>query len=295
MSTPVPITGLFNTGVDSTGVATAAGTADSHYAVVASPVGSGNAFSVGPNGTFPIPPWAPDLAGPGGYNWISGPLPGPQSEPNGPFDYQTHFTANSTGAISISGMLSGDDQVTQILINGVVATTTGLPTTDQGYSSLYPFTASVASGGILGPNANTLDFIDANTNGSVEGLLVSQIAGTTAGPIVVNTAGDASNDPPGVVSLDAVNLVNGGSPSHDITFAPSLAGATLTLNGSALLLLTSNMTIGVLAGSTPVTIAGDSNGQAFEVAAGQTVAFGAVAISGSLTVDKLRWGPARSL
>src|SRR5260370_25065 len=34
---PVPITGLFNTGVASTGVATAAGTADSHYAVVASP------------------------------------------------------------------------------------------------------------------------------------------------------------------------------------------------------------------------------------------------------------------
>ncbi len=52
---PVPITGLFNTGVDSSGVATAAGTVDSHYAVVASADGPGNAFSVGPNGTFPIP------------------------------------------------------------------------------------------------------------------------------------------------------------------------------------------------------------------------------------------------
>ena len=231
---PVPITGLFNTGVDSSGAATAAGTVDSHYTVVASADGSGNAFSVGPNGTFPIPPWVPDVAGAGGYNWISGPLPGPAAETNGPFDYQTHFTVNSTGAISISGMLSADDQVTQIEINGVAATTTGLPTTDQGYGSVYPFTASISSGGILGPNANTLDFIVSNTHLSVEGLLVSQIAGTTAGPIVVNTAGDPSINSPGVVSLrDAVNMVNGGSPSHDITFAPGLGAAPLMLNRSA--------------------------------------------------------------
>ncbi len=109
-------------------------------------------------------PSAPDVAGAGGYNWISGPLPGPAAETNGPFDYQTHFTVNSTGAISITGMLR-HDQVTQIEINGVVATTTGLPTPDQGYSSLYPFTASVPSGGILGPNGNnTLDFIVSNTH-----------------------------------------------------------------------------------------------------------------------------------
>ena len=45
------------------------------------------------------------------------------------------------------------------------------------------------------------------------------------------------------------------------------------------------MTIGVLPGSAPVTIGGDSNGQSLEVAAGRTVALGGVSVAGSLTVD----------
>jgi hypothetical protein len=135
--------------------------------------------------TFPEPPWVSPSTLPGFATnpaaWTSGPNPGSTGPvnpvPNGTYDYQTRFTTSDLGAISISGNLSADDRVIGIKINGVNATTTGIPTTDQGYAAFYAFTAS-APGTISG--VNTIDFLVANTNLVVEGLLVQFTAASTS-------------------------------------------------------------------------------------------------------------------
>jgi len=176
-SNAATLTGLFNTGVNGSGVATAPGTLDIHYSVVASPdtPATGPSFSVGPNNVPPIPPWALDTAT---YNWTSGPVgPGVQNPtPNGVYDYQTTFGSTDGGIVTITGTLSADDQVIGIKINGLAAITTGLPTTDQGYAALYAFSAT---GVTALTGTNTLDFLVNNTHTAVEGLLVTQISGST--------------------------------------------------------------------------------------------------------------------
>lgn len=179
-SNAAAITGLFNTGTTAANLAAADKTVDLHYSVVASPVGAGASVVVNPPaGTFPTPPW---VANDATSAWTSGPNtagnPPVNPEPNSPpnYDYQTTFVTSDAGAISISGMLSADDQVVGILINGVAAVTTGIPTTDQGFGSLYAFTATAA--GHLG--VTTLDFLVANTHLAVEGLRTDLLTGSTS-------------------------------------------------------------------------------------------------------------------
>jgi len=183
------ITGLFNTGVDggSPPVVLPDNSTDTHYSVVAAPPGAptGSADLSVNRATFPTPPWVSPSTLPGfatnQAEWISGPNPGTSGPvnpvPNGTYDYQTRFTTSDLGSISLSGNLSADDRVIGIRINGVAATTTGLPTTDQGYSTFYGFTAT-APGTISG--VNTIDFLVANTNLVVEGLLVQFTSASTS-------------------------------------------------------------------------------------------------------------------
>jgi hypothetical protein len=178
------ITGLFNTGTDVTDHSSTAldKTVDLHYLVLSSPVGGGQSVVVNPPpGTFPTPPW---FANDATSAWTSGPNtmgnPPVNPEPNSPplYVYRTTFTTPDSGAITISGLLSGDDQVVGILINGVMAATTGLPTVNQGYGALYAFTAMApgSGAGVL----NTMDFAVANTAGAVEGLRTDSLVGITA-------------------------------------------------------------------------------------------------------------------
>jgi len=181
-SNAAPITNLFNTGTTATNTAVPLTTTyptDLHYTVVASPVGTGTPIVVNtPAGSFPTPPWVANSAT---SDWISGPqaagTPPRDPSPNGNYDYRTTFTTSDLGVVSISGTLTADDQVLQILINGVAAITTGLPTTNQGYSSLFPFTATATGPAVLG--TNTIDFIVANNFGVVQGLRVDALVGTT--------------------------------------------------------------------------------------------------------------------
>jgi len=187
-SNAAPITNLFNTGVDAAGNGLALNfsfPADLHYSVVAAPLGApaGTTAVVfnAPTGNLPIPPSITNTPGAGRADWISGPnapASGPVSPtPNGLYDYRTTFTTTDGGIVSISGKLTADDQVTSILINGVVAITTGLPTPDQGYASLFNFSAT-GVGALNG--TNTLDFIVNNTHSVTEGLLVSNLSGNTS-------------------------------------------------------------------------------------------------------------------
>jgi len=185
-SNAATITNLFNTGVaPSTNTAiplTSTFPADNHYTVISAPAGvPAGAVAVvvnTPSGTSPTPPW---IANSATSDWISGPqivgTPPQNPAPNGPYDYRTTFTTSDLGIISISGTLTADDRVLSILINGLPAVTTGLPTTDQGYATLFPFTAT-APGTIAG--TNFLDFIVANTTGFLQGLRVDALTGSTS-------------------------------------------------------------------------------------------------------------------
>ena len=127
-ATPVRISTLYNTGVDSHGVPLPNNTLnDPHYSISAAPRGS-SAFTViyrndGVNTTYPIGPWT------GNDNlsaWIAPrnfPLhnPAPDSNPIGSYYYTTRFnlTGYDLSTVRIWGAWSGDDIGAQILLNGI--------------------------------------------------------------------------------------------------------------------------------------------------------------------------------
>jgi hypothetical protein len=154
------ITGLFNTGVDSSGTPLANGDPEIHYTLV-SPAGSLQALTSG----YPIPPW---LGNDSLSAWI-GPNTTQANGPGGLYDYQTTFTLAGTTAF-IKGLWSSDNAGVQILINGAdtfnVSNPYGPPFS---FEHFQPFT--IGSGFHAG--LNTLDFIVMNGNGG------SDLAGPT--------------------------------------------------------------------------------------------------------------------
>jgi hypothetical protein len=174
------ISGLYNTGVNSAGIALPDINADPHYTIISAPVPdtNGPAFVTITNaGTFPGG-WFPDSAT---AQWISphasqsGPV-----EPLGQFDYRLTFTLmdatgkplNPTNAI-ITGTWATDNSG-DILFNGVTVANSS----SYSYSSLSAFT--INSGFVRG--TNTIDFIVTNAPGGSgntdpSGLIVSGISG----------------------------------------------------------------------------------------------------------------------
>ncbi len=169
-----PITDLYSTGVDNTGALLAVGTTDSHYALSDS-FGYTSAKVVNP-AEYPFPPatnpgWASNTST---AQWIA---PNPNhGVPNGAYDYTTTFTVGpgaNLASIMISGMLTADDTVTGVLLNGH---SLGITTPDSyfspGFTTLHPFSIS-GTDGFFTSGTNTLVFETANTFGSVTGLIVS--------------------------------------------------------------------------------------------------------------------------
>ena len=156
----VPITTLFNTGVDSTGTPLLNGTVgDPHYTLITVPVGSTSTIlSRRAVGGFPIPPYIGDNAF---SSWI-----GPNNStsldgPPGPYTYRTTFdlTGFTPSTASITGGWTTDDGGLDILINGVsLGFTTGGGAFSVGF---FPF--AVTSSFISG--INTLDFVVSNGSG----------------------------------------------------------------------------------------------------------------------------------
>jgi hypothetical protein len=185
-SNAAAITGLFNTGVSDTFAVLMNGQTDTHYSVVSGPLGAGPTTAVNPSSGFPIPPWFPNDPV---SAWVTGPGPLNTNAPNGAYDYQTHFTTSDTGIVSIAGLITADDQVVQVKLNGgIVNLVTGIPTPNQGYGMEYNFTITgPAFGEVQG--TNTLDFIVQNTNLVVQGLRVEfATASTFAAPPVPEPA-----------------------------------------------------------------------------------------------------------
>jgi len=165
------ITGLYSTGLDAAHVKLADGAADLNYTVVGvSPADTTvgpNPFAV--NGHFPIPPWVANTAT---AQWDTPKL---HETINGPYNYTTHFTVVGDTAVSISGKLSSDDEVVDVLLNGV---SLGIATPDGSFTSLHPF--SITSGFVVGDN--TLEFLTMNTHNVETGLIVDMRANSVPEP-----------------------------------------------------------------------------------------------------------------
>jgi hypothetical protein len=177
-----PFSGLFNTGVNSSGTPLADGTlGDPHYAITFAPAGTSAVIQVRTSaGGFPIPPWVGNDSvsawiGPNNARDLSG--------PTGHYDYRTTFTSTTTGTVHITGLWATDNEGVGILLNGV---DTGNSLLDPGltgapFMSFHPFTIN----GVVSAGTNTLDFIVNNSPGASDnptGLRVEFQSASVAAP-----------------------------------------------------------------------------------------------------------------
>ena len=164
----VPITSLFNTGVNASGAPLANNAAELHYALVSVPSGSMTVRVATSVNAFPIPPWLGDNAlsawiGPSGAADLTGPA--------GDYDYRTTFqlSALEVAGATIDGQWSVDNTGVRIVLNGV-----SVGNTANDFQSFY--TLAVHSGFVAG--TNTLDFI-VNNGGGPTGLRTQLIGAIT--------------------------------------------------------------------------------------------------------------------
>lgn len=166
----VPITDLYNTGVDDAGNALSAFVNDTHYTIT-SP-GGFTAKTVIEDG-FPIPPWVANNAN---SRWI-GPANNNAYGPDGGLmTFSTTFTIDNSADLStvlISGSGAADDTIFDVKINGL-----SLGSLFGGFTALSSF--SINTGFTTG--INTLDFIVLNSTGfgnqNPTGLRIDNISGS---------------------------------------------------------------------------------------------------------------------
>jgi len=182
----VPITDLYNTGVDDSGAPLGDLATDSHYTIVEQP-GSGATAAAVPADGFPIPPW---VANDATSRWI-GPATADNDDANvepGNYTYRTTFTLPSRSlldSVLIEGLWSADNAGLDILINGISTGQTPAGG-EQAFQQLSPF--SVSTGFVTG--TNVLDFRLSNAASNVgdpsspnpSGLRVDDMSGSFAVP-----------------------------------------------------------------------------------------------------------------
>ncbi|MCD4811268.1 hypothetical protein K8R14_01520 [bacterium] len=165
-----PINGLFNTGVDDSGLVLPVGTLEQHYNMTGA-LSPANVISK--HSTWVTPPT--------GSLWI-GPSNGNFSDPVG--DYSYILTFDLTGLVPTTAFISGKwstDNTGVILLNDI---DTGI--TQDSFMSLNNF--NISDGFV--PEINTLEFIVTNRPGSSTnptGLLVANLTGQ-ASPVPVPAA-----------------------------------------------------------------------------------------------------------
>ncbi len=146
--------GLYDTGVDNNDVVLANGTTDTHYLLGSSPTYAVD-DAEGYLGYWMAPSanssWITPMVGSGNT--------GSNSAAGGNYTYSTTFdlTGFETGSAVINGLVSADNSVTSVLINGNAISFS----THSDYSSFASFT--VTSGFVAG--VNTLSFVVYNESG----------------------------------------------------------------------------------------------------------------------------------
>ena len=155
----LPITTLFNTGVDNTGTPLPHNTiGDPHYTLTSVPGGVSAILIITSAGGFPIPPYIGDDAL---SRWIGPDNDGDLNGPVGTYIYRTTFdlTGLDPGTASITGGWTSDNNGLNIRINGInLGFATAFNQFQLGFS---PF--SVTSNFVAG--LNTLDFLVNNGGG----------------------------------------------------------------------------------------------------------------------------------
>ena len=177
-----PVTDLWNTGVDNSGVPLPNATVgDPHYTLVSVPsTASSTTLITVTTGNYPVYP-----AG----GWVNNPADTPLSDWIGPgvslngatwslqdpsiggnFDYQTTFNVSTSGSFTITGQWSADNHGVDILLDG--NSTGNLTIAPGGYANQYPFADpsydfeqwtpfTITGTNLLG--TNTLDFLTYNS------------------------------------------------------------------------------------------------------------------------------------
>lgn len=166
----LPITSLYNTGVNASGAPLANNAAETHYTLVSVPSGSTTVRVATSANGFPIPPWLGDNAL---SAWIGPTGAGDLTGQTGNYDYQTTFqlSALEVAGATIDGQWSVDNTGVNIVLNGV-----SVPNTATDFTQFY--TLAVHSGFVAG--TNTLDFIVYNESGPTG--LRTQLVGAIAIP-----------------------------------------------------------------------------------------------------------------
>ncbi|MAU41040.1 MAG: hypothetical protein CMF31_05400 [Kordiimonas sp.] len=176
----VPITGLFNTGVDGSGNVLPNGSLDPHYTVLE----NGNAPAVllsSPHGTY-IPNSASS-------KWVWQQSNGLPINVNRTFRLTFDLSGLDHTSANISGLWAVDNRGLDILING---NSTG--NTNGGFRAYSPF--SINSGFVAG--INTLDFVT-NDFGGLAAFRVDSIAGTAN--VLQPRPNDRVNEPAGLALI----------------------------------------------------------------------------------------------
>ncbi len=160
----VPIPGLFNTGVDNSGVPLPNGAVDPHWVLTTGPTGVPTAIAGNP-----IPPsWVPNTAT---SRWVT-PLAGGTSG-TGAGIYTYDLTFDLTGLDPTTATISGDfagDNSTSMLLNGVsFATHAGGGTAFTSFNSF-----STSTGFLAGINTLT---VQVNNSGGPSGAHVNRLRG----------------------------------------------------------------------------------------------------------------------
>ena len=150
------ISGLFNTGLSSSGTVASDSSVDVHWQLTKTPAGaSGTAYVTQQKYPIQSGTWLLDTST---SKWIS-PQANEGATPEdavGSYTYQTTFTVTGDPTtVKISGQVASDNQITAVILNGVTVVS-NLPSSYNGWTSL-----SLSSGFVSG--TNTLQFVVNNT------------------------------------------------------------------------------------------------------------------------------------
>jgi hypothetical protein len=210
-SSDVTVSGLFSTGVDSTGAPLAVGAIDPHYVLT-----STDAMRPGPNAPVltPNPAWAPNTAG---SRWIGAAADGQGA--NLAYTYTVTFTlagVNPATAV-LTGTWACDDSCA-LELNGTQVASRAAPA----YGSTAPFTVPAGTLAFL-PGTNTLAFVVTNSGGGPTGLqVVSLSIAASCTTDAVCAANQFCNTATGVCAAKLANK----------TPIPTIANHTPVLNGT---------------------------------------------------------------
>lgn len=215
---PVPLSGIFNTGVDDFGISQGDNATELHYTFAGTPPTGTVPIVATSAGGFPIGPWMGDSPT---SAWIT---PSFDTTGNaGDYIYRTTFQIPAgvdPSQVYITGMLTSDNTTTGVLINGVATGITG-----SGNFPAFDPQFAIQKGFVVG--LNTIDFVVNEATGSAgsggfTGLRVEMSGG--AGPVGHVAIPGLFNS--GVVTTEGPVLTDN-APEPHFTLGGAVAGVPI--------------------------------------------------------------------